>query len=219
MRLRSILKNRPKSMALVNGRPFLDTLLDYLLSYGVGRIILAVGYRKDIIKEYYRKKKKGAGLIFAEEVKPLGTGGALKNALRFAKSRHILVLNGDSFCNTDLVKFLNFHKQKKAILSLVLAKKEGASEYGVVKIDKASRVTSFCEKGKIHSGFVNAGIYLFSRGALRYLPRGKNFSLEYDLFPSLTKTKCCGYLTSARLIDIGTPQKIKEAEKFFQYAK
>ena len=82
-RLRGIIKNRPKPMALINGRSFLDYLIFYLVKFGFRRFILCTGYKKSSIKRYYAKRYKNFEFVFSEENVPLGTGGAVKNAKKF----------------------------------------------------------------------------------------------------------------------------------------
>lgn len=216
-RLRAISKNKPKPMVEVGNKPFLDILIQYLSKYGFRRFILGVGYEANFIKQYYRKKRfKDIELVFSEEKTPLGTGGALKKAEKLIRSNHFFVLNGDSFANFIPENFLNFHKKKKALASILLRKILNGKEYGEIKMDKNSRVLRFNEKNyNAKSCLINAGVYIFDKKVFEIMPVTRNFSLEYDLFPKLIKMGIFGYKYSGFFIDIGTPKRFREAQKYF----
>ena len=214
-RLRPVLGDRPKPMAKVNGRPFLEIIIDYVATYGFERFTLCIGYMGETIKKYYQKKKDSLTILFSEEEEPLGTGGAVRNAESLIQSNPFLVMNGDSFCRVNLHKFLNFHRYKKALLSMVLVKTEKTKDYGVIALETSHRIVKFGEKASVkhNSGFVNAGIYLFNTNILSLMPVHKNFSLEYDLFPKIVSMEFYGYVTSGVFVDIGTPERYEQAKK------
>ena len=210
-RLRSVISDRPKPMAEIGHRPFLDILIAYTSRYGFRRFILCLYYMKEVIKEYYR----GKGIIFSEEEEPLGTGGAIKKAEPLIKSSPFLVMNGDSFIPLDLNKFITFHSEKKAAVSIALAKAEKTEDYGAVRLGDDERIVNFSEKRK-EKGLVNAGVYLFKRNVLSLIPSSTNYSLEYDLFPRMVGKGLYGYQTDETLIDIGTPKGYKRAQEMFK---
>lgn len=209
-RLRPAVKGRPKPMAEVAGRPFLDILLARLRGQGVRRFVLCAGYRADFIRRHYSEIP---GVAVSEEKRPLGTAGAVKNARRLIKGRSFLVLNGDSFCAADLRRFAAFHRRKKAAVSLVLSKASGRGDTGTVRLAADGRVSSFSEKSG-RGGLVNAGIYLMDRALLDAVPAGRKYSFEYDLFPGLRRLY--GFRTAAPLLDIGTPERYRAAEKILR---
>ena len=167
------------------------------------------------IQEYYSKRKdSGLDIIILEEKELLGTGGAIKNAQTSIKSDPTLILNGDSFFNMDLHKFVEFHLMKKALLSMVLIDVSDANTYGSIKIDDLGKVVEFCEKKENSSaGKINAGVYLFSREVFSLLPKETKFSLEYDFFSKHAGREFYGYLAEGFFIDIGTPQRYSQAQK------
>lgn len=143
-RLRAIVNDRPKPMALVAGYPFLDLLIAYVAKFGFKRFILCIGYKRFFFKKYYQKKKD-LQIVFSEEREPLGTGGAIKNAKSFIKSPLFLVLNGDSFFKVNLKKFFNFHFRKNALVSIVVKKDKRTNGCGVVSLNSSKQITSFIE--------------------------------------------------------------------------
>lgn len=211
-RLRSVVSDRPKPMAEIAHRPFLDILIAHTSRYGFRRFILCLGYMKEVIKEYYRERE---GIIFSEEEEPLGTGGAIKKAEPLIKSSPFLVMNGDSFISLDLNEFITFHTQKKAVVSIALAREKRTDDYGVIKLGEGGRIISFSEK-RGERGLVNAGVYLFERNVLSAIPCDINYSLEYDLFPKMVGKGLYGYQTDGTLIDIGTPEGYKKAKQILR---
>jgi NDP-sugar pyrophosphorylase family protein len=213
-RLKKVVSDRPKAMAEINNRPFLDLLINHIAKFGFHRFILCTGYKADNIVYYYANKKNAFAIEISNETKPLGTGGALKNAERLIKSDPFLVLNGDSFCDADLSGFLQFHFRNKSILSIIVAKTGNTRDYGTIRMDAGGRIVQFSEKtnqGK--TAFINAGIYLFSEKALSLISAGMEFSLEYDLFPTLTGKAFYGYMSESEVLDIGTPGRYEKAKR------
>lgn len=212
-RLRPLVKDRPKGLAEINGKPFLDILIDYLANFGFKRFILCIGYLGQNIKQHYQNQHSSLKILFSEEKKPLGTAGAVKNAEPLIKSNPFLVLNGDSFCRINLYEFINFYIRKKALVSIALTKAKRASAYGAVSLSPSQQILTFDEKVKQkHNCFINAGIYLFENRVFSMIPDKENFSLEYNLFPKIINKKFYGYVTEERVIDIGTPVRLRDAE-------
>lgn len=218
-RLKKLNLNVPKPMVKIGGRPFLDRIIAYMADFGFRRFILGLGYKTDFIKKYYfNKPEKSLKIIFSDEKNPLGTGGAIKNAKKLIKSRRFFILNGDSLCQFNPRDLLSFHRRKKAVVSILLKRAAGAAkDCGEVKIDGSSRVVSFQEKsGNAKKCLINAGVYVFDKKIFNLMPRKDNFSLEYDLFPSVIGKGLFGRISSGYFIDIGTPKRYFMAKKHFR---
>jgi len=216
-RLRSISKGFPKSMVRINDRPFLDIIINYLAGFGFKRFILGVGYKADKIAGYYKNNKiLGLNILFSKEDSPLGTGGAVKKARRLFKSSTVLIVNGDSFCKFDPLKFLSLHKQRKAAISILLRKVPEIKDYGSIKIDKNCRILGFCEKTNfLKRAWINAVIYAFEKKIFNKMPKKMRFSLETDFFPKILEEKCFGFVYNDVFIDIGTPERYSRALDIF----
>ncbi len=209
-RLRGRVPDRPKPLAKVGGRPFLDILIEYVAGFGFRRFVLCAGYKAEMIEEHFGRRDDLEFLV-SKEKDALGTGGALKHAGTLIGSKDFLVLNGDSLCNLDMVKFLEFHDEKKALASIALVEPEAEADYGAVAMDPGGEITSFSEKTASDS-YINAGVYLFSREILELIPSGREYSLEIELFPSILDRKVYGFVTGAKLIDIGTAERYERAQ-------
>lgn len=210
-RLRPVVSDCPKVLAKIGEKTFLNILIDNATNQGFKNVILCVGYLKGQIKNHF-DCDKDYNIMFSEEEEPLGTGGALKKAKPLIKSNPFVVMNGDSICNMNFMEFFKFHTSKKGILSMVLARSKAVQDFGSVMLDNSQRITSFKEKAACTDEcLVNAGVYLMQKEVFSYMPDESCFSLEYDLFPRLIKSKCYGFITESELIDIGTPERYEKA--------
>lgn len=217
-RLRRAVSDRPKVLAEVNGKPFLEILIEHLVSYGFRRIILGVGYLKEQIINHFKDYKIGGDseIEFSEENYPLGTGGAVKKTRTLIRSDHFLAMNGDAFFDFDLRAFYDAHVKNNAMLSVALTEVEDVSDCGSVEL-KDGRIIAFKEKvPEKKSGLVNAGIYLMKKEIFNHMPPEDSFSLEYRLFPEIINSHYChGFIGSEKFIDIGVPERYEKAKRMF----
>lgn len=218
-RLQPVLPSTPKVIAPVGGKPFLKYVVDLLSSFGVRNMVLALGHKANDVKAYISKENwNGLNLIPHVEQSPMDTGGALREVLPLVKSDTVIVLNGDAFAKANLGKFLNFHRTRKASISILLTLVKDVSRYGVVKTDVDGKVLTFEEKlqkGKDTSGYVNAGVYLFEKTVITSIPIGRPVSLEREVFPKQCGNGLYGLNGTFPFIDIGTPESYSASSKFF----
>lgn len=217
-RLKNVVQDRPKPMALINGRPFLEYLLDFLMHSGVKKVILAVGYKKEYIKDHFGTTYKNLSIIYSEEDEPLGTGGAIKKALTLIEQKDFFILNGDTYFKINLKSFFGLHKEKKSILSTALKFTKNSQRYGTVMIDDENKIIGFEEKGKSSEGLINGGIYIASKkilGILNELP--EKFSFEKDFLEKFYHNFVFyGFPFDEYFIDIGVPEDYERAQKEFE---
>jgi D-glycero-alpha-D-manno-heptose 1-phosphate guanylyltransferase len=211
-RLKSVVRDRPKPMADIQGFPFLDILIQYVASFGLHRFILCTGFMADSIERYYENADRSITMLFSRETKPLGTGGALKRAEGLISSDPFLVLNGDSLCRTDIQAFINFHLSKNGFLSLVVSKITESGDYGSITMNGEGGITGFREKASSGRNLINAGIYLMDAKVFPLIPPDEKYSLENELFPSLVGKGFFGFSTEEKVIDIGTPERYELAK-------
>ncbi len=215
-RLQPVVKDRPKPMAEVLGRPFLEWLLMGLRAQGTSRVVLATGYKAEVIQHHFTGPLPlGLDLVFSQESEPLGTGGALRNAMGQLSTDRVLVLNGDSICPFDLPAMMEAHLRAGALATLWLVPMEDCGRYGSVEIDGEDRVNAFSEKSSLpRSGLINAGIYLLEKRLLQAIPAGQATSLEREIFPSLIGRGLHAVVGRGPFLDIGTPESYATADLF-----
>lgn len=220
-RLKEVISDRPKVMAPVNGKPFLEYVIQLLRRNGFGEIVISLGYLGDYIKAYFGDGANfGVKIEYAVEDFPLGTGGALKNAQNFFKEP-FLVVNGDTYLETDLHHLIDFQNNKKSLATIALAEVPDVGESGLVSLLKSGEIKSFKEKPKNgKKGLVNAGYYFFSPKIFKYIPAGKRLSLEKIVFPRLVNAGLIhGFPTDASFLDIGKPENYEKVKTYFQKRK
>jgi NDP-sugar pyrophosphorylase family protein len=215
-RLRSVVTDRPKVLAEVAGRPFLTYWLEVLAAQGFRDVVICSGYLADQVARCFGSSYGPLRLHYSVEQEPLGTGGALRLALPRLATDTVMVLNGDSFCETDLATFWRTHRERSSRASMVLHFEPDTRRFGRVTMTADSRLENFLEKGEqVRPGWINAGIYLLPRAWIEAIPEGRSVSLERDLLPSWLAGGIYGFPSAGRFIDIGTPESFAQAGEFF----
>jgi len=218
-RLRSVVSEVPKCMAPVCGKPFLAYLFDYLSHYHeIENVILSVGYLKEVIEDWVNQQKFLFTILYSTEIEPLGTGGAIKQALEICKSDDVLILNGDTFFNVDLNKFYAAHKSAPAQLSIALKPMLHFERYGNVTIDSQHIITAFEEKKFCEKGHINGGVYLLSAKNTFMNDLSAKFSFETDVLQTQVKSQqIYGFEQDTYFIDIGIPEDYEKANIEFPH--
>lgn len=215
-RLRTLVADTPKVLARVNGRPFLEYVLEQLIDFGMTEAVLCTGYMGDQVRNHFGDKFRSMSLRYSQEQTLLGTAGALRFALPQVRTETLLVLNGDSICDVDLMSFFVSHAVREAEASLLVAEVDDTKRFGRVSLSDEGKVERFEEKGcTAGRGLINAGVYLIGRPLIESLPRGRAISLEREVFPSWIGGRFFGHKGEVRgFIDIGTPNSYQEAQSF-----
>ena len=212
-RLQEVHSGCPKGLVPVAGRPFLHYQLDRLAATGVAGVVLCTGHLAAEYEAAFAGGYRGMAVEFSRESTPLGTGGALKLAESFFDHNEVAVLNGDSYCEFDLLKLSDLRSKTKAVAAMALVRQENCDRFGRVE-HKDGIITRFEEKSLTgRSGFINAGVYLLDRSLVAEIPRGRPVSLEKELFPSWIPLGITAWDFGGAFVDIGTPASLKEADR------
>ena len=219
-RLRSVVSDVPKPMALVNGRPFLEILIDYWILKGIKKFIVSVCYKPEVIVNYFGDNYKGANIAYVIEKKPLGTGGALMLASESLKTDvPFLLLNGDTFFDIDLKNLLNFYLKNEADWCFSLFRTCEVSRYMSIEISKFGKIKSLNASASNSSSLANGGVYMVNPLSLKFNNYSKltKQSLEDDIFPLVKGMgqKMFGFEFKGLFIDIGIPEDYKKAQLLF----
>jgi len=213
-RLRSVLPDLPKPMAPVNGRPFLEHLMDYWIDKGVDTFILSVGYKKEVIVDHFGSSYRSVPIRYSVEDSPLGTGGALILATR-GLTDPIIVLNGDTLFEVSLTELASFHKNKSADLSLSLFRTDDQQRFGGVQIDEMGALISLSGESLGPQMLANGGAYFMSPELIMNAGYSEfeACSFEKDLIPKFLAQgrKVFGAPFPGRFIDIGIPSDFMRA--------
>ena len=146
-RLRSVVSDRPKPMADIAGKPFLHYLVKMLSKSGVKHLIFALGYMGEQIEAYFKSGEDyGLSISYSYEDSPLGTGGAIRNALSRVSEENVLVLNADTYFHTDYENLFMQQLKNKAAMTIAGRKIEDISRYGAILKDETGRILRWNEK-------------------------------------------------------------------------
>ncbi len=217
-RLREVVADLPKPLASIAGRPFLEYQLRYLRSQGIDRVVMCVGYRYQAVIDHFGDRFDGIEIEYSIEKTPLGTGGALCQALKqFPLDEDALCVNGDSLFAADVAAMRRFHREQKASMTLSVLYLEDNTRYGSVNMDGQQRVTGFVEKsGQGGAGFINTGVYLLAPEFARMCRQHDEgtVSLEREIFPMLAQGgSCYAFAQQQPFIDIGIPLDYQRAQQ------
>lgn len=218
-RLRSVVHEVPKVMAPVAGKPFLHYIIQNLLQQGIQRIVLAVGYKYEVIETFIHAASYHAEIVWSIEYTPLGTGGGIKQALEKCQTKNVFIVNGDSFFDCDLNLLMAHHLKHGADISLAIKPMKNFDRYGTVTL-QSERIVAFNEKQYCDEGLINAGVYIIKQSLLHNLELPDIFSIEKEVFePYTTHLKIIGFVSDSYFIDIGIPEdyaRVQEDKKFLE---
>lgn len=214
-RLQKVVHDVPKPMAPVAGKPFLSYLLDQLDRQGCTHAILAVGYKREVIQNFFGTGYKHISLSYSVEETPLLTGGALKKALQMVTEDEVFVLNGDTFFGVDFSQMMKFHHQTHSDATLAVKVLHDFSRYGTVQFCDDYRIARFVEKKACEKGFINGGVYILNRNLFDDISQAK-FTMEKDFLEKYVDSKVfSAFLCDGYFIDIGIPEDYAKANKEF----
>ena len=216
-RLRPLTYTRPKHLLPVANREHIVHVFDLLQRHGIDDVVLLTSYLAELFDYLVRAgRERGLNLEVTQELEPLGTAGALKNAEALTGGETFLAFNGDVLMDVDLGCVVDFHRGRGAEATILLTPVEDPSIYGVVPTDPDGRVQDFIEKpppGEAPTNLINAGVYVLEPSFLERIPAGEVCSIERETFPALVAEGGGLFATASDRywMDIGTPEKYLQA--------
>lgn len=213
MRLKPFTDTAPKVMALVKGKPFLEHLLRYIRSFSIKDILLLTGYLGKQIEVYFGNGEQlGLSIEYVNEAKPLGTGGALKNAEDKLRGEFLL-FNGDTYLPIDYKEVIESFQRRAASCMIVAHNNSDKIFVNNMRVGEDSRVLAYSKTDTQAMTEVDAGLTLFKREAIDYIPEKKPCSFEREALPRLIeKGYVSAFITGQRFYDMGTPGGLKDME-------
>lgn len=214
-RLQTVVADVPKPMAPVNGKPFLEYLLNYAIQQGIQRVVISTGYKHESIENYFGASYKSLSIVYAQEATPMGTGGGIQFALKKCKEKNVVILNGDSFFEVNLKALEAKHRASKSEFSIAAKKMFNFNRYGIIQT-KESRIVAFEEKRAIAEGIINAGVYIIDREKFLALNLPEKFSMEKDYMEKFFPTRQFNaFEFEGYFIDIGIPEDFEKVQRDF----
>lgn len=209
-RLRPLTMAMPKPLLPTAGLPFLAHLLSRIAAAGIERVILGTSYKAATFEaEFGDGSKLGLQIAYVTEEQPLGTGGGIANVADHLRHDTVMVFNGDVLSGADLGAMLIAHREHDADVTLHLVRVSDPRAFGCVPTDSDGRVLAFLEKTEDPpTDQINAGTYIFNRAIIDRIPRGREVSVEREVFPTLLADdiRVFGYVDATYWRDMGTPE-------------
>lgn len=217
-RLKKLVKDRPKPLADVNGKPFIEYIMDYLIQQGSSHFILATGFMRTMFRTHFKNSYREIPISFSEEDSPLGTGGAIVQAQKMLiEKKPFFIVNGDTFFPIDLSRLRNFALKNESDITIALCQASEGGRYGAAELNKENEIQlqkTTAAKGEL----ANGGICVVTRQLNTNLVSSQlEMSFEADLLPNLKDDgyKITGLAFREYFIDVGTPQDyLKFCENF-----
>jgi mannose-1-phosphate guanylyltransferase / phosphomannomutase len=217
-RLRPLTSNQPKPMVPMVNRPLMEYIVLLLKKHGMTDIVVTVQFLASLVRQYFGDGEDlGVTLAYATEESPLGTAGSVKNA-EGALDETFLVISGDALTDIDLEKVTAYHREKGALVTVVLSRQPNPLDYGIVIADDEGRIERFLEKpgwGQVFSDTVNTGIYVLEPEIFNHIPPDTPFDFSKDLFPILLDKgePIYGYVADGYWCDVGNIEAYMRAHQ------
>ncbi|HQT90353.1 MAG TPA: nucleotidyltransferase family protein [Acidiphilium sp.] len=208
-RLRAAVRDVPKPLAPVAGRPFLAWLLDSLARQGLEKVVLSTGYLGSLVRATLGPSHGDMALEYVQEQTPLGTGGALWMALGRIEGERVFVLNGDTWFSAPLGPLAD--EAPNSDLTLAVRPVRDRARYGAVYV-RGNKVLGLEEKGQSGPGLVNAGLYVLRRDLGMRFPMHGSFSLESEVLARPEQFVLRAHACDVPFLDIGTPEDFARAQ-------
>jgi len=220
-RIAALIPNTPKPMVPVAGLPFLEWIFRRLTREKITNIVLSIGYQAEVVTTWLmqRSAEKGQNIHAHIEAQPLGTGGAVADALQHVDTPYVVILNGDTLLLTDFAPAL--HRLQSHMLNGVIIARhlDDTGRYG--RLEVADGLLKQFQEKQSGAGLINGGVYVFDTDWLKHNIGAGISSIEVDVFPRFLRegARIGIEVTKAPFIDIGTPETLSAAEAFVQEHK
>ena len=220
-RLQPLTFKTPKCLIPISGRPIIEYWFDLFELYGIDEILINTSHLSGKVRDYINSHSRGISITLTYEKALLGSGGTIKENWDFIEGEDkFFIFYADNLTNVNLGNMLDFHNENDKDFTLGLFRVPNPEECGIVSMDDDMTITSFIEKPeKPDSDLAFAGIILSNSRLTDFFPRNQDiFDLGHDVLPSLVG-HASGYIFDDYLMDVGTPEKIIQAENDMKNGK
>ncbi len=219
-RLQPLTFRTPKCLVEICGKPLIDYWFDLFERYGIDDILINTSHLSGKVREYINDHSRDLKITLTYENSLLGSGGTIKKNWGFVEGEEsFFIFYADNLTNINLGSMRKFHEDNKRDFSLALCEVSNPHECGIVEMDEHSSIVSFKEKPENPvSNLAFAGIVLSSPGLMDFFPDEDVFDLGHDVLPSVVGN-ASGYIMDDYLMDIGTPEKLSQAQNDMKAGK
>jgi mannose-1-phosphate guanylyltransferase / phosphomannomutase len=215
-RLRPLTSNQPKPLVPIVGKPCMEHIVELLKRHGFEDVIVTVAFLPQAIRSYFGGGETlGIDIGYSVEESPLGTAGSVRLAAGQLDDT-FLVISGDALCDVDLGRLVEFHRERRASVTIGLKSVSNPLEFGIVVTDEEGRVERFLEKpswGQVFSDTINTGIYVLEPEVLKHVPTDRPYDFSKELFPLLLEMgrPIYGCVLDGYWQDIGNLDQFRQA--------
>ena len=189
-RISEYTKSIPKPMIKINKDPIIVHIMRHYYNYGFKIFFVALGYKGEVIREYFKKKKFPWKVNLINTGLKTMTGGRLKRLKKYIKDETFLLTYGDGLSNVDLRKLIRFHKQKKKLVTLTAVRPP--ARFGFIKINN-SYVKYFKEKSQVDAGWINGGFFVIEPKFIEFISDDNTFLEKTPLEKATSKRQLVAY--------------------------
>ncbi|MBI3599922.1 MAG: nucleotidyltransferase family protein [Nitrospinae bacterium] len=229
-RMKPLTDKIPKPLLPLDNKPILHYTLKLLKKNGIKEIVINLHHlHQMVIDAFGDGSSYGMKIHYSYEKEILGTAGGIKAAEKFLRDGTFLVINSDIITNIDINKVLEFHRGKKAVITMVLREDADADRYGAIEIDSTGRVRKFLGITKRDEGrgtrdegrgqplkkLMFTGIHIFEPDIFNEIPPGRYCGITEEIYPKLINSNAhvYGYEFNGYWIDIGTHERYEKAKR------
>ena len=183
-RISELSKSIPKPMIKILGIPIITRIIMHYHNFGFKNFIIAAGYKKQIIINYFKNKKiKNVNIKVVDTGLNTMTGGRLKRLKKYLSNENFMLTYGDGLSSVNIKNLLNFHNKNNKIATLTAVRPP--ARFGAVRIN-GNRVKYFKEKSKLDVGWINGGFFVFNHRIFDFINGDKTF-LEREPLQKICK--------------------------------
>jgi glucose-1-phosphate cytidylyltransferase len=184
-RISEYTKSIPKPMIKIRGIPILIHIMKHYAKFGFKDFYIAIGYKGNVIKNYFKKKKTNWNVNLIDTGKNTMTGGRLKRLKKYLMGESFFLTYGDGLSDVNIIKLLKFHKKNKKLVTVTAVRPP--ARFGALKL-KGNFVNYFKEKSRMDEGWINGGFFVISDKFLSFIRNDKTY-LEREPLEKITKLK------------------------------
>ena len=163
----------PKPMIKIGDKPILSHIMNFYQSFGYNDFIIAAGYKKDIIIDYYKNSKEFPNLKIVDTGDSTMTGGRiLRLKSHIGKNENFFMTYGDGLCSINLDNLIQFHKRNKKIGTVTAV--HPPVRFGELEIE-GDKVVKFDEKPQASAGWINGGFFVLNSKVFDYIDNDQTF--------------------------------------------
>jgi len=208
------LKDIPKPMVLLGDKPIIHHQIDLAIRHGIKDIVIIGGYLSEVIVDYFKEDMpNGIDLTIIQELKPMGTAGALHSAKSILQDR-FMVFYGDLYLDFDINKFIEFYEHIRASATIIVQPNAYPDEADLLEVDNMVVKNIYPKprgKDKEYKNISNAAVYIFDRAILHFIDSTEPQDFGKDVFPRMLNNgvSIIAYETDEILKDLGTLEKLE----------